>query len=85
MLLDNSSKSSIFSNDLFNNCLRKCSSLYCFNNFKNKWRKTGEETGFGPYMNQKYFLKDIELIKELDTNMALLRLLKDHVQEQDTL
>ena len=51
----------------------------------NKWRKTGDETGFGPYMNEKYFLKDVELIKEIDINMALLRLLKDHVQEQDTL
>ena len=51
----------------------------------NKWKKTGDETGFGPYMNEKYFLKDVELIKELDTNMVLLRLLKDHVQEQDTL
>tara|TARA_R100000935_G_C2738984_1_gene125092 strand:+ start:294 stop:488 length:195 start_codon:yes stop_codon:yes gene_type:complete len=50
-----------------------------------KWSKAGKETGFGPYMNEKYFLKDVELIKELDTNMALLRLLKDHVQEQDTL
>lgn len=51
----------------------------------NKWRTTGKKTGFGPYMNEKYFLKDVDLIKELDTNMALLRLLKDHVQEEDTL
>lgn len=49
----------------------------------NNWRKTGKDTGFGSYMNEKYFLKDIDLIKELDTNMVLLRLLKDHVQEED--
>tara|TARA_R100000935_G_scaffold3660_1_gene9222 strand:- start:3337 stop:3531 length:195 start_codon:yes stop_codon:yes gene_type:complete len=50
-----------------------------------KWRHSDKETGFGPYMNEKYFLKDVDLIKELDTNMALLRLLKDHAQEEDTL
>jgi len=37
---------------------------------------------FGPYMNEKFFLADLDLQKELDNNFSLLRLLKDHVQEE---
>tara|TARA_R110000751_G_scaffold252161_1_gene351910 strand:+ start:1765 stop:1950 length:186 start_codon:yes stop_codon:yes gene_type:complete len=37
---------------------------------------------FGPYMNEKFFLRDLDLQAELDSNIALLRILKDHVQEE---
>ena len=37
---------------------------------------------FGPYMNDKFSLADYKLHAELDNNIALLRLLKDHVQEE---
>ena len=37
---------------------------------------------FGLYMNTKYLLKDLKLAQELDNNVALLRLLKDHVPEE---
>ena len=33
-------------------------------------------------MNEKFFLADLDLQKELDNNFSLLRLLKDHVQEE---
>ena len=36
---------------------------------------------FGPYMNSKFSLADLKLQAEQDNNLALLRLLKDHVQE----
>tara|TARA_R100000742_G_C4275998_1_gene96791 strand:+ start:1484 stop:1672 length:189 start_codon:yes stop_codon:yes gene_type:complete len=38
---------------------------------------------FGPYMNEKFFLGDHKLQAELDNNMAMLRLLKDHVQKEE--
>ena len=37
---------------------------------------------FGYYMNNKYMLKDIDLASELDDNMAMLKLLRDHVPEE---
>ena len=36
---------------------------------------------FGYYMNNKYMLKNIKLAGELDDNMAMLILLRDHVFE----
>jgi hypothetical protein len=48
----------------------------------NLYRKSGKETGFGEYMNTKYNLVDVELVKELDNNMAMLRILKDYVMER---
>ncbi len=41
-----------------------------------------EHKHFGPYMNSKYSLTDLKLQAEQDNNLALLRLLKDHVQEE---
>ena len=41
-----------------------------------------EHKHFGPYMNTKFFLADHKLQGEQDNNLALLRLLKDHVQEE---
>tara|TARA_R110001592_G_scaffold34089_3_gene117433 strand:- start:3043 stop:3231 length:189 start_codon:yes stop_codon:yes gene_type:complete len=41
-----------------------------------------EHKHFGPYMNEKFFLGDVNLQGELDNNFSLLRLLKDHVQEK---
>ncbi len=48
----------------------------------NLYKKSGKETGFGEYMNTKYNLVDVELVKELDNNMAMLRILKDYVMER---
>jgi hypothetical protein len=47
-----------------------------------KWQPKSK-SGFGAYMNTAYNLNDIDLLKEIDTNMAMLRLLKDHVQEEN--
>lgn len=47
-----------------------------------KWQPKSK-AGFGAYMNTAYNLNDIDLLKEIDTNMAMLRLLKDHVQEEN--
>jgi len=47
------------------------------------YKKTGKPTGFGEYMNAKYSLGNVELIKELDNNMAMLRILKDYVMEKE--
>ena len=44
--------------------------------------KSGKSTGFGEYMNTKYSLADIDLLKEIDNNMAMLRILKDYVMER---
>jgi len=46
----------------------------------NSWKK-GEsiKSSFGYTMNELYKLNDMDLAKERDDNMALLRLLKDHV------
>ena len=38
---------------------------------------------FGYYMNNKYMLNNIKLAGELDDNMAMLILLKDHVFEKE--
>jgi hypothetical protein len=46
-----------------------------------KWQPKSKP-GFGAHMNTVYNLNDIDLLKEIDTNMAMLRLLKDHVQEE---
>ena len=46
------------------------------------FKEQGEHKHFGPYMNTKFFLKDLKLQSEQDNNLALLRLLKDHVQEE---
>ena len=46
-----------------------------------KWQPKSKP-GFGAHMNKVYNLNDIDLLKEIDTNMAMLRLLKDHVQEK---
>jgi len=45
-------------------------------------RKDRPEGTFGPYMVNKYFLTDAALAEEADDNMAMLRLLKDHVQKE---
>ena len=34
-------------------------------------------------MNTKYNLNNVELLKELDNNMAMLRILKDYVMEKE--
>ncbi len=51
---------------------------------KNEYRKWQPKSkpGFGAYMNTVYNLNDIDLLKEIDNNMAMLRLLKDHVHEE---
>ena len=49
----------------------------------NLYRKGGKPTGFGEYMNTKYNLNDVTLIKEHDNNMAMLRILKDYVMERE--
>ena len=49
----------------------------------NLYRKGGQPTGFGEYMNTKYSLADIDLVKEMDNNMAMLRILKDYVMEKE--
>ena len=49
----------------------------------NLYRKGGKPTGFGEYMNTKYNLVDVELVKELDNNMAMLRILKDYVMDKE--
>ena len=33
------------------------------------YKKTGKQSGFGEYMNTKYSLGNVELLKELDNNM----------------
>ena len=47
------------------------------------YKKTGKQSGFGEYMNTKYSLGNVELVKELDNNMAMLRILKDYVMEKE--
>ena len=37
---------------------------------------------FGYTMNERYSLNNMNLAKEKDDNMALLRLLRDHVPEE---
>ena len=49
----------------------------------NLYRKGGKPTGFGEYMNTKYSLGDIDLVKEMDNNMAMLRILKDYVMDKE--
>jgi len=49
----------------------------------NLYRKGGKPTGFGEYMNTKYSLADIDLVKEIDNNMAMLRILKDYVMDKE--
>ena len=49
----------------------------------NLYRKRGKPTGFGEYMNTKYSLGDIDLVKEMDNNMAMLRILKDYVMDKE--
>jgi len=49
----------------------------------NQWKKKESiNSTFGYTMNEMYKLNDIELAKEKDDNMALLRLLKDHVYKE---
>ena len=46
----------------------------------NSWKnKDSIKPSFGYTMNEMYKLNDIDLASEKDDNMALLRLLKDHV------
>jgi len=45
-------------------------------------RKDRPAVTFGPYMVNKYFLTDVALAETTDDNMAMLRLLKDHVQKE---
>ena len=47
------------------------------------YMKSGKSTGFGEYMNTKYTLGDFDLVKEIDNNMAMLRILKDYVMEKE--
>jgi len=47
------------------------------------YMKSGKSTGFGEYMNTKYSLGDFDLVKEIDNNMAMLRILKDYVMEKE--
>ena len=47
-----------------------------------KFRTQSAHEHFGPYMNEKFSMGDVKLQAELDNNVALLRLLKDHVQEK---
>jgi hypothetical protein len=41
----------------------------------------GKMINFGKYMNNKYLFNDKELIIELDINLILLKIMRDHVQE----
>tara|TARA_R100000935_G_scaffold11163_2_gene22342 strand:+ start:12564 stop:12782 length:219 start_codon:yes stop_codon:yes gene_type:complete len=41
----------------------------------------GNCTPFGRYMVDKYSLKNTELLEEQDSNMALLRVIRDHGEE----
>lgn len=46
----------------------------------NSWKKKqSNKKSFGYTMNEMYKLNDIDLASEQDDNIALLRLLKDHV------
>jgi hypothetical protein len=47
------------------------------------FKTQNEYQHFGPYMVNKYAINDLNLLKELDHNMAMLRLIKDHVQEDN--
>jgi hypothetical protein len=47
------------------------------------YKRTGKSSGFGEYINTKYSLGNVELLKELDNNMAMLRILKDYVLEKE--
>jgi len=47
------------------------------------YMKSGKSTGFGEYINTKYSLADVSLVKEIDNNMAMLRILKDYVMEKE--
>jgi len=42
---------------------------------------SGKIINFGKYMNNKYLFNDKELIIELDINLILLKIMRDHVQE----
>jgi|TARA_R110000822_G_scaffold43805_5_gene118068 hypothetical protein len=46
---------------------------------KQEHSKYKSKTNFGAYMCVKYNLNDAALADEVDVNMALLRLMKDHV------
>ena len=46
---------------------------------KQEHSKYKSKTNFGAYMCVKYNLNDAALADEIDVNMALLRLMKDHV------
>jgi hypothetical protein len=41
----------------------------------------GKNISFGRYMNDKYGMNNDDLAKETNESMAMLMLLKDHVQE----
>lgn len=41
----------------------------------------GKMTTFGKYMNEKYVFNDKALPNEVDHNIALLLIMRDHVQE----
>jgi len=48
------------------------------------WKKKESiSSTFGYTMNEMYKLNDIDLANEKDDNMALLRLLKDHVYKDE--
>jgi len=48
------------------------------------WKKGQSiKSTFGYTMNEMYALNDMNLAKEKDDNMALLRLLKDHVHKEE--
>lgn len=48
------------------------------------WKKGDSiKSTFGYTMNEMYMLNDMNLAKEKDDNMALLRLLKDHVHKEE--
>ena len=48
------------------------------------WKKGQSiKSTFGYTMNEMYTLNDMNLAKEKDDNMALLRLLKDHVHKEE--
>jgi len=50
---------------------------------KEEREKALDGKSFGAFMNRTFNLQDEELAAETDDNTALLRLLRDHVQESE--
>jgi hypothetical protein len=49
------------------------------------YKKQSKIKHFGPYMVDKYNINNIALLAELDDNIAMLRIIKDHVQEDNSI